>query len=631
MAELLISFILAVTAATVPQNLKLAPIGEITVTGKKPTTYNYREDITRKQIITNNINSVAGLSKISPMLNTAESSRGDTFLFLSGYNYHQLQLFIDGVPVYVPFSGDIGAGMIKMINIDTVVVESVLPSLMYGPNAMGGIVNIETKTTDKPIKIKYNGEGGTDDNYNVRLSVDSSNSNFYAGSSIYWWLSKGFPLSKNFTPGLNEDGGIRNNSGNKGSSFYTYAGVKKEDNYLTLRYYYINENKDVPPEVNNPRPRYWRFTTWQKNVLNLHGRYFINNNINIKLNSAYIKYYNILDAYDNNTYSTQTRRYAFHSTYDDYSLFNSLFLSYSSGILGTDFFGFYKKDQHKEQSDYNKPWDKYLENTYSLGTNANLSFTKYRYFAEVRYDILSTVGYGNDDSFNYRTGLEYFINNYRFSLIAGSTSRFPSMKERYSYHQGRSLPNPKLKPEYQRAVEINYKIPLLENIKFSGKFFYSKLYDLIQEVYVQPNISQNQNIGKATAEGFNSSLSISDISHFNFLTSIEGYWGKTAQGTVLPYRPRWKITGEAGYNFPWNINFTVNVESNLLTYYQDSYSLKMYRLNNWVNTSLNISKKWSKHLETYINVNNIFDTNYETEHDFPAAGRMVYAGIRGTF
>ena len=631
MVELLISFVIAVTTTTVPNNLQATPLGEIIVTGKRPTTYYYREKIPSDRLFKNNINSVSELTKVSPMLNTVESSRGDTLLYLSGYNYHQLQLYIDGVPIYEPFSGDIGSDMIKMINIDTVIIESVLPSLMYGPNAMGGVVNIETKTTDKPIKLKYNSEAGTNDNYNVRLSIDSSDNNFYAGSSIYWWLSKGTILSKKFNSGLNEDGEIRNNSSNNGNSLYAYTGVKKDDNYLTLRYYYIDESKDVPPEVNNPRPRYWKFSTWQKNVLNLLGKYSINPALSLKLSSAYIKYYNVLDAYDDSSYSTQNRRYAFHSTYDDYSLFNSLFINYSSGMFDTNIFGFYKKDQHKEQSDYNEEWDKHLESTYSVGTNIKLNFSNYHYFAETRYDILIPTEYENSDSLNYRTGLEFYTDKYRFSLIAGSTSRFPSMKERYSYHQGRSLPNEQLKPEHQQAIELNYKIPIKNNIDFSGKLFYSKLNNLIEQVYVQQNISQNQNIGKATSEGFDTSIRIRNFYDFTFLTSIEGYWGKTDNNIILTYRPRWKITGEIARQLPYEINISISSSSNIRTYYQDSYTLEIKKLDNWVNTSLNLSKEWSESFETYLNVSNLFDSNYETEHDFPSSGRMIYIGIRGIY
>ena len=61
-------------------------------------------------------------------------------------------------------------------------------------------------------------------------------------------------------------------------------------------------------------------------------------NVSIRSSLFYDTYYNVFDTYDDITYTTQTRPYAFHSTYDDYSFGGTLIPSirmFTQGILST--------------------------------------------------------------------------------------------------------------------------------------------------------------------------------------------------------------------------------------------------------------------------------------------------------
>ena len=74
----------------------------------------------------------------------------------------------------------------------------------------------------------------------------------------------------------------------------------------------------------------------------------------------YDKYDNTLDSYDDETYTTQTKRYAFHSVYDDYSIGTNTFLTHRLSKMSELTLGInYKRDVHKELDDYEEPWEEY--------------------------------------------------------------------------------------------------------------------------------------------------------------------------------------------------------------------------------------------------------------------------------
>ena len=611
------------------QNESPFSIGEVVITGKKPVA-GVRVELKRTTIAGTGIKSSDNLAEISPLLNVEDTSRGDRYIYLSGYNYKEIQLYLDGVPFYIPYSGDIGADIVKLISIEKIVIEPILPSLFYGPNAMGGAINILSRTPEEGIHGRVNLEYSSYNEKNGILSISGREKGGYGSVNLYAWNSPGFPLSHKFTPDLNEDGGLRENSYSRGYTFFGTAGYEKSgENFITLRYYKTSMEKGVPPEVGSERPRYWRFTDWEKELVNLVGRKSLPGNYYIRLNSAYVGYYNVLDSYDDSTYSTQTRRYAFHSTYNDHSLWNSIMGGYQNNTLSYEGLLIYKKDIHREQPDYNEEWNERGEETYSAGLRFQLKRNKLLFSSEGRYDYLAAFGNPNIDALNYRFAVRYLLQQGEISAIFGSTTRFPTMKERYSYRLGRSLPNPDLRPEKQNSVLLTGN-GRISNLSVSGYIFYSRLTDLIESIYVEENILQNQNINKALIEGFY----FDGETSFNSLeikVAIQGLWAKNlTSDSPLPYRPRWKINALGKYSMG-KFMLGMGLNAQYLTFYQDSHTNQLEKLPGWYTLMAFIEYRPVEKIVVYLRGTNLLDRNYETEKNFPAPGREIFAGIRGEF
>jgi iron complex outermembrane receptor protein len=93
------------------------------------------------------------------------------------------------------------------------------------------------------------------------------------------------------------------------------------------------------------------------------------------------------------------------------------------------------------------------------------------------------------------------------SLSIARRTRFPSIKDRFSYRLGTAIPNPDLKPEYTVHYELGYEASPLPGLAAKLSFFESQLYDVIQTVTnVGPNgESQQQNAGRARYAGYETS------------------------------------------------------------------------------------------------------------------------------
>ncbi len=602
-------------------------IGEVVVFGKKPEI-SPRITLDGKELETVGIKSSDQIEELSPILSVEDTSRGDRYIYLSGFNYKEIQLYLDGVPFYIPYSGDVGADIVKLVNIKKVIIEPILPSLLYGPNAMGGAINILSATPREGVHGKMSIEYSDFNAKDGLVNVSGKESRIYGSASLYGWNSPGFPLSHDFTPDLNEDGGLRNNSYSKGYTFFGTTGYEKDDaNFATLRYYKTSMEKGVPPEVGSDRPRYWRFTDWEKDLLNFIGRKSVGDNYFIRFNTAYIGYYNVLDAYDDDTYTTQTARYAFHSTYDDHSIWSSLIGGYETPRLSVNSLLIYKKDIHREQPDYNEPWQEYGEETYSAGLKAQFRHRNLLFISEGRYDYLAAFDHPNADALNYRFSLKYTLNKGEVSAIFGSTTRFPTMKERYS--DFKREPNPNLKPEKQNAVVLTGKYSV-DIFRLYSYVFYSRLTDLIDSVYISEDLLQNQNIGKATIEGFYISGS-GTKDNLTLNVALQGLWARNeTDDYILPYRPRWKVNILGSYDIG-KVRIGTGLTGQFITFYQDSHTLEIYRLPSWYTVMAFIEYTPWDNVTIYVRGTNLLDRNYETEHNFPAPGREIYAGIKGEF
>lgn len=74
----------------------------------------------------------------------------------------QIPVYTDGIPVYVPYDGNMDLGRFLTSDLSQISISKGVSSVLYGPNALGGAVNLVS------IKLTKEFEGGFNYGFTTR-------------------------------------------------------------------------------------------------------------------------------------------------------------------------------------------------------------------------------------------------------------------------------------------------------------------------------------------------------------------------------------------------------------------------------------------------------------------------------
>ena len=80
-----------------------------------------------------------------PAITSGAGSRGERVLTLRGFDQRQIAVFVDGVPVYVPYDGQLDLAKLPVDMVSRVAVVKGSGTLLYGPNGLGGAIDVVTR------------------------------------------------------------------------------------------------------------------------------------------------------------------------------------------------------------------------------------------------------------------------------------------------------------------------------------------------------------------------------------------------------------------------------------------------------------------------------------------------------
>lgn len=623
-------------------------LGKITV--KKTSVYSQGTvSITDGDINQTSSNDISqALSRSGSHLYVTSDARGEHLFRLRGFDQKEAVVLFDGVPIYVPFDGTVDLGAFGVQGVGNIDISPGLTSILYGPNALAGAVNIESKVADEPFKLDTWGEFGEYQTWDSGVSVSSKQKKGYFSLNAQGWDSNGFELSSSFKPERNESGGRRLNSYKQGGMVSGVLGLTSAENLETaLRVVYLDRKQGIPPDTVSTSPRYWRWADWKKENYSLMGKIKAGDQFYLKTNFFYDAYHNVLDSFTDDTFSTFASQYP-HSTYDDYSLgaqFYPVVSLHENGEL--NFLVSTKYDNHRSQDTWNDAWKVFSATTYGLGgeytrhLTSRLSFVSgliYEYFDPEKAN-------GADekpkiDILNPQAGLSYDLGeNALVSFKLGQQSRFPTLKDLYSDRLGNYRPNPDLKAEKAMHYEAAYSKKFSNENGLKVNLFRSDVRDLIDRVVDTTGgyKYQMRNINKSVLEGVELDADLHLGSRFLFQPFYHYLYAKNvSQGRSsdnLEYRPAY-ITG---------FNTSYRMGEDFFAYFELKYvSWQKYRdaniktydawdtLPGYAVVNLKLEKKIHD-LSVWFRVENLLDKNYETERGFPEEGRTFFLGLRYDF
>ncbi|MEP7263746.1 MAG: TonB-dependent receptor [Bacteroidota bacterium] len=146
-------------------------LDEISVTGNYSTTDRsvyQTQVITRQEIDAQAANNVLDLFTHQLNVRVNNDQATGSSISLQGIGDENIKVLVDGVPVIGRLSGNINLSQLNLNNVERVEVIRGPASVLYGTNALGGVINIITDaSSNPPFKAGVNTYYETNGQYNV--------------------------------------------------------------------------------------------------------------------------------------------------------------------------------------------------------------------------------------------------------------------------------------------------------------------------------------------------------------------------------------------------------------------------------------------------------------------------------
>ena len=193
----------------------------------------------------------------------------DTYnLKLRGIGSNRIALLVDGVPVYEPYFSTFDLKTVSAGGIDTVQVTKGPSSVLYGPNTLGGLVNVITRRPSAEPSLSLTGSYGDKAHEGPgRRRVVRLEAVLARGQRPLPGLGR-LLLSRSRRPARPCGPTATSSASTSAPSSITRPRARPRS-WSTAALY--QSEYGMPPALFTQRARYWRFPKWDRSTLNAGG------------------------------------------------------------------------------------------------------------------------------------------------------------------------------------------------------------------------------------------------------------------------------------------------------------------------------------------------------------------------
>ncbi|MGE5340348.1 MAG: TonB-dependent receptor plug domain-containing protein [Candidatus Omnitrophota bacterium] len=605
-------------------------VDEIVVQGEAVRDTATIQQIDWKQIQEKGVKTVAEALQLIPGAYVQTGGKGEAYIYIRGFTQHEVSVLIDGIPLSSPYDGQIDLSSFPLESIERIDVVKGASSLLYGANAMGGVVNIITKKSDGSNHVRLYSQYGSGKSGEVKASLQGTLGKLRYLVTGGYYNRNYFPLSHDYTALRNQGTGERENSDRTFKSGKITLGWDMGQNgQATVSFSHLDQVKGIPHHESDTKAKYWRFTDWQDGIVDFEYHKTMEA-FSYKTKFYYQYFNNILNSYDDHTYTTQKTKNAFTDTYRDHSYGGDAFFRLNAG--NSHLFKAalrYRQDTHREQSNIGSPWEQEHMNTLSIPLEG-----------EWRPSRLFTVTYGTSVDLmfldtqqgNTRTatslnpqvaGIIHFTDTLSFRASAAHKTRFPTLKELFSSTSG----NRELDAMKSNIFEAGIEYFPTPRLSLSVVGFYNDVRDLINRVSKD---TQYINIDKAVFKGIETAVDWQFLTNSRLslsYTRLQAEDKTTKNQVYIQYRPKHKIDASLFVALPDQFNFNIDTGYVSSQVYYDSKNVQQ-TLKSYTRVDMKISKGFGEWLSVFLWARNVFDVNYYETEGYPMEGRVISGGIQ---
>ena len=575
----------------------------------------------------------AGLSSLTELLqrqpsieisNNGGQGKVSTFGIRGTSSTHSIVL-IDGIRINAATSGFTALENIPLSQIEKIEILRGPASSLYGPDAIGGVIQIFTKKGLEGFK-PYIGIGyGRYNTSSLQTGLRGGDSQTTYAINFSGINTDGFSA---FVPNLASPSNTFNLDKDKykNYSLSTSLNHKINESYEVNFQYLLTQAKN---KYDNSYAYYYPGIDFRNTSRNEAYSLALNAQINsawkssIKISRGIDEYVD-KQLYDWNLYTYIAQNNLYKTTQDQFTWQNNIELSKGTLTLLYD-----RLEQKIKTTEYYQK-NKRVNDGFMIGYS--LIENKHNFQTNIRKDFNSNY----DDSLTGNIGYAYMINqNWTFATSAGTAFVSPTFNFAYATADPDALGNADLKPEKSKNIEasIRYKD---ETRTLSFTAFDNEIRDFIIYTYgMTPQSTMNLN--KAKIQGL--SLSGSQfIGHFQISGSVTNQSPKNEDTEkYLPYRSN--LLGNINLNyFIGNWNFGVENTGSGIRYDDKANTRK---INGYILTNFVADYKFSDQLKINLRLNNALDKDYtiniegnpNTPYGFKyqTPGRSLFANLHYDF
>jgi len=540
-------------------------------------------------------------------------TKNEASLQIRGLGSGKIALLYDGIPIYEPYFGSFDLNSVTAEEVESIRVVRGTTSVLYGPNVLGGVVNVVTRRPDADTaaaNISYGsfedlGLAGTATARRGPVGGVVSVSH-HSTSDFEWKDDAGSVATRS-----NSDSETTNLTG----KLYFYPGRSSE---IMAEVGFVGSEYGIPSATEYYRPRYWRFSDWNRLLLGLGASFPLADRGHLKARGYYVSHDNALDAYATAGLDERLWR----STYDNDSygayLLGSVRLDHRNE-LRLSLNG--KGDQVRTQGDVGEDWQEFSQQTLSFGAEDHL-----RLGASFSVMAGASIDYLNKDQGNDKTavnpilGVRFEVSEtLELSSSVSLKSRFPTMKDLYGSQAG----NPDLREERGSSWEAGFVYT--KAVRLSGAVFHRRIRDLIQSTRNADGWLTPVNVGRARITGFE--LGARVRRDRLRLSADYTYLDSKDVDTELPLplvpESRVSLILEVSPHPDWTLSLWGAGGLGAQTYYDDEVLV----VPDYFVVNGGLSKVLGP-IEISVQAENLLDAAYVTEPGFPMASRSLRAIVR---
>ena len=603
---------------------------------------------------------VSAALELLPGISTSIGTRNESMIYVRGFDSRQVPLFIDGIPSYVPYDGQMDYNRFTTFDLSEIQVAKGFSSVTYGANTLGGAINLVTRRPTEKLEGDlrlgfFEGEGRK-----AAVNFGTNQGLWYLQAGASYTKADWWPLSSAFKSNANEDGGHRTNSDFTDKRYSLKLGFTPNDTdeYVIGATRQTGE-KGQPPTV-DPRffkfdMKYWRWPAWDKDSLFLATRTALGDKSYVKFSAYFETYENSLYNYADGTYAHLSTKGWQKSYYDDFSHgakveFGTMLLPRQNLKVVLDS----KTDVHREgdgSTASTAKWphyeDRYLnwgiEDTLSLPANVDLVLG-------IGQDHLKPIESGPTwgltdpkSFFHAQAGLFWrVVPSTQLYLTFAQKEHFATLKDRYSTKFNQYDANPGLKPERSENWELGVKSTPAEWVELSAALFQSNIRDLIQSGPSDETSGKLKmlNIGKVEHSGVELSADFKPCSTLR--TGLAYTYldrsNKSDPDTRLTGTPRHRGTGYVRWAPVERFYVLASLQAQDGLWDTYTYSLsktkkvtETAKLGGFTTVDLTLGWKPTPQVAVDGGCTNLLDRNYALSDGYPLPGRMWFVNGRYRF